>query len=131
MNKFYIRQIIGLFVVMGLVILFNNFIYEEKQSDNLFEPYRASLSGEYLCLPHKEDIGEIPLDCVFGIKTDAGEYYGVNFFLMSQMHDPIEIGQRISANGSVVPVERLSAAQWRLYPVEGIFSVTDSLRVIK
>ncbi|XKT74811.1 MAG: hypothetical protein ACJKTH_01865 [Patescibacteria group bacterium UBA2163] len=105
-------------------------MYQEKQNDS-FEPYRASLSGEYICLPYKDASETQTSECVFGIKTNTGEYYAINFFLMSQTHDPVDIGQRISANGSVVPVERLSAAHWQQYPIEGIFSVTDSLKIEK
>lgn len=136
-HQFYTRRAIGILVLLVLLglaavfYLFNNFIYQEKQSNGIVaEPYRASLSGEYVCLPDNELASRQTDECVFGLKTDTGEYYGIDFFLMSQTHDPVEVGQRISANGSVVPVERLNAAQWRRYPIEGIFSVTDSLTIL-
>jgi len=137
-HQFYGRRTIGflvLLVILGLVAAsysFNSYIYQEKQGDGVaIEPYRASLSGEYVCLPHK-DITESQIDeCIFGLKTDVGEYYGIDFFLMSQTHDPLSVGQKISANGVVQVAERLSSDEWQKYPIEGIFSVTDSLEVLE
>lgn len=102
-----------------------------QQHTGSAEPYRASLSGEYVCLPHRDVGQEHTLECAFGIKTDTGEYYGIDFYLMSQTHDPVEIGQRISANGVVQPAERLSSSHWQKYPIVGIFSVTDALQILE
>lgn len=102
-----------------------------QQGTDSVEPYRISLSGEYVCLPHKDTSGPQTLECMYGIKTDTGEYYGIDFYLMSQTHDPVEVGQRISANGVVQPVEQLSAHHWQNYPIVGIFSVTDGLEILE
>lgn len=130
------RRTIVLLVLVGVVGLiaafysFNNYIYQEKQgTGEIAEPYRATLSGEYVCLPHKGDGPVQTLECAFGIRTDVGEYYAINFHLMSQTHDPVKIGQRLSASGVVHPIERLSTDQWQKYDIEGIFSVTNSLEV--
>lgn len=137
-QKFYKGRAIGFVIILviagivGAFFMFNNYIYQQKQGDGLaVEPYRASLSGEYVCLPHKDSTGPQTTECAFGLKTDAGEYYGINFFLMSQTHDPILVGQKISANGVVTSVLRLSTDEWQKYPIQGIFSVTDSLVVVE
>jgi hypothetical protein len=114
-------------VLGGGFYLFNNYIYQEKQGENTYEPYRATLSGEYLCLPHVDTSGPQTLECAFGLKTDDGIYYALDFNLMSQTIPDLMMGQRISASGVVTPVERLSSDHWRQYPIVGIFSVTDSL----
>src|SRR5690606_2992200 len=109
----------------GFFIL-NSYIYREKQSAlNNYEPYRGTLTGEYLCLPRTDATEE---DCRYGIKTDAGEYYAVDFYLMSQqVASQVAIGERLTANGLITPIERLSTNTWDPYPIEGIFSVTDTL----
>lgn len=140
-RRFFTAKAIGFLVAVGLIggfFLFNNYIYQEKQGDGddvgsaTFEPYRANLAGEYVCLPDEADGAEsAESDCEQpGIKTESGEYYAVNFYLMSQTHTPLEVGQKFSANGAVTPAERLSNDEWRKYPVEGIFSVTDSLTLL-
>jgi hypothetical protein len=48
---------------------------------------------------------------------------------MSQMHGPLSVGERFTANGTVTPIERLSTDHWQKYNIEGIFSVTDSVVV--
>lgn len=124
-------------VVLGVVLLaliigffaLNSYIYTEKQADpnETMEPYRASLEGEYLCLPHVDTSSPQTDECAFGIKTDVGEYYAVDFMLMSQTAPQLVTGDRFRANGLITPIERLSTDHWRQYPVEGIFSVTDSV----
>ena len=126
---------LGIFFIASLFIaLFalNSFIYQQKQGDTVpVEPYRGTLSGEYICLPHKNTNGPQTLECALGIKTEAGEYYAVDFNLMSQDYPDVKMGSVITANGVITPIENLSTDTWEKYPIEGIFSVTDSLEIIK
>lgn len=136
-SQFYTRRAIGfliLLVIIGLVTAFysfNNYIDQEKNAgSNSYEPYRASLSGEYVCLPHKISNGPQTDECAFGIKTETGEYYAVDLSPMSQQHEALTVGEFISAKGLVTPIERLSTDQWQKYNVEGMFSITDSLVIV-
>lgn len=118
-------------VLVGGFFALNTYIYQEKQnaSNDSVEPYRATLSGEYVCLPHADQSGPQTTECAFGIKTDSGEYFAVDLSLMSETNPGIEVGERFSANGTVTPIEMISAYQWQKYDVAGIFSVTDSVVV--
>lgn len=135
-RKFFTGKAIGTTVLLagiGVVAAFyslNAYIYEQKQGDGkVTEPYRATLSGEYVCLPHTKSSVPQTMECAFGLKTDVGEYFAVDFALMSQETHELSVGQRLTANGLVTPVERLSSDHWKQYPIEGIFSVTDSVIV--
>jgi hypothetical protein len=115
-------------VLVGAFYAFNAYIYHEKQGGpQTYEPYRATLTGEYVCLPHKDTNGPQTLECALGIKTDVGEYYAVDFALMSQTSPTLQTGQRFTASGTITPIERLSSDHWQKYNVAGIFSVTDSV----
>ncbi len=134
-RKFFIGKTIGFIIVVFLVggfFLFNNYIYQEKQGDGTdTQPYRATLEGEYICLPYKtSDETTAEAECEPGLKTAVGEYYAVNFYLMSQEQKPLEEGQRFSASGTITPAETHSAEKWRQFEMEGIFSVTDSVEVL-
>lgn len=111
----------GLFAV-------NSYVYVQKQNGAAVERYRGTLSGEFLCLPHVDSSGPQTDECAFGMKTDAGEYYVVDFALMSQEAPQLAVGERFSANGMITPIELLSTKHWQKYPVVGIFSVTDSVQ---
>lgn len=136
-RRFFLGKAIGtviLFAVIGLVGSFfalNEYIYNQKQGDGVaVEPYRATLVGEYVCLPHIDSLSDPQIvECVHGLKTDVGEYFGLDFYLMSQNMQDLSLGQRFSANGLVTPVERISSDNWKSYPIEGIFSVTDSVSI--
>lgn len=128
MGKIFLIGLLGLGVLVGVFFVFNAYIYSEKQAENTYEPYRATLSGEYVCLPHKEQ-GEVQTtECAFGLKTDSGEYYAIDFGLMSQTPPEISLGVRFEASGVVTPIERLSSDHWRAYEAKGIFSVTNGFR---
>ncbi len=113
-------------VVLAGFYSFNAYIYSEKQEPNEIAAYRGTLSGEFVCLPRAAG-GTVSDECAFGIKTDAGEYYAVDFALMSQGAPELSVGERFSASGTITPIEMLSTNHWRDYPVSGIFSVTDSV----
>ncbi len=130
----YYMKKIGLFFLIAALILiggfyaFNSWIYKEKQGDGSeIQAYRASLSGEYVCLVAE---GEEPTEeCTPGLRTEVGEYYALNFALSSQIAPTVEVGDQMSAQGMVTPIEMLSTDHWQKYNVEGIFSVTDSVEV--
>lgn len=118
---------IAVVLVAGFYAL-NAYIYAEKQGNPAdIVSYRGTLSGEVVCLPHANTDGPQTMECAYGLKTDAGEYYALDLAAMSQEHPPLETGERIKANGLITPIELLSSDHWKIYAIEGIFSVTDSV----
>jgi len=107
------------------------YIYQEKQGDGSagVVPYRGELSGEYACVPQNGKIPGENEECLLGLKTNAGEYYLIDFNLMSQTPPEMKKGDQVSANGMITPIEMLSTDHWQSYELKGIFSVTDSLNV--
>lgn len=90
-------------------------------------PQQVTMTGTFLCLPHK-DPGEFETqECAFGIQTEDGKYYAVDFALSSNNGIEPDIGEEFSAQGIFVPIEQLSSDRWQNYPIEGIFSVTSRL----
>ncbi|MEK7583694.1 MAG: hypothetical protein AAB490_00480 [Patescibacteria group bacterium] len=123
--------IVAVVIVVALVWCFfalSNYIYQEKQGDSSgTEPYRATLTGTYVCLPYADTSVPQTDGCEFGFRTDDDGYYLIDFNRMSQAVPQLKVGDRITASGLVTPVEYLSTDHWRKYPIEGIFSATDSL----
>lgn len=92
-------------------------------------PYNATLSGEYVCLPHKNADGPQTMECMYGLKTTDGNYYGIDFYLMSKMHEQTKIGQIITARGVVQSADQLQSTTWQKYNITGVLSVTEILQV--
>lgn len=116
--------IIGILLVVGTVgfFAFNQYIYNQKQgSGEPVVPYEGTLSGTYVCLPHKDTTGPQTLECAFGLKTQTGEYYALDF----GQGDPTQFmgGQEVTLTGTITPIEMLSSDQWQKYDVVGILSV--------
>lgn len=130
MKKTLIVLAVVIIALVALFYAFNSYIYREKQgTGDVTEPYRATLTGTEVCLPHKDTSGPQTKECALGMKTDTGEYYALDFGLMSSTTPDIRNGERFTASGVITPVERLSSDQWQKYAIEGIFSVTDSVVV--
>jgi hypothetical protein len=128
MNNKVIYWVLGAVLLAG-ILLGLCFAFKHSVTSEATEPYRSSMAGEYVCLLHKDSGLTPPEECTFGIRTSSGDYYAIDLSLMSQEHRPLTLGEQISANGLVTPIERLSSDHWQRYEVKGIFSVTDSLTV--
>jgi hypothetical protein len=137
-RKFFIGRALVLYIVLGMSALFalfyllNGYIYREKQAVPGEEvvPYRATLSGEYLCLPYATSTDPATEECVGGLKTEVGEYYVIDFNLMSQVASTdLSLGDRITVTGVIAPLESLDVDSWQFHSVAGVFSVTDSLQI--
>ena len=119
----------AVFILVGGFYAVNAYIYAEKQGDPAdIRSYRGTLTGEVVCLPHKDTSGPQTRECAIGMMTDVGEHYALDFHMMSQEHPGVDSGDRFTANGLITPIEMLSSDHWQKYDVEGIFSVTDSVR---
>lgn len=113
-------------VLIAGFFAFNSYIYSEKQAETPIERYRGTLSGEFVCLPKEEGMPRTE-ECAFGIKTDTGELYAVDFMLMSQTAPELVVGEHFSANGMITPKEMFSSSAWQNSSLAGVFSVTDSV----
>lgn len=92
-------------------------------------PYNTTLSGTYTCLPHMDTSGSQTMECAFGLRTDNGDYYAVNFGASANAAEQFQSGAHIRAEGNVVIKEALSASQWQKYNMKGIFTITNMLEV--
>lgn len=134
-RQFFLGRAIGFLVVLVLAVVgfyvFNSYIYNEKQGEpqlnqqENFEPQRMTLSGKFVCLPHRDTSGPQTLECAHGLLANNGMYYALDFNLMSQTQPNFVAGQEITAGGVFTPIERLSTDHWSKYNMVGIFSVTD------
>ncbi len=119
----------GIFMLLVLAFFWlNSYIYQEKQAD---APNKESVSmeGEYLCLPTTDHMEQPTADCAAGIRNINGAYYALDLGLLSVPAPALVAGDMISASGVMTPIEDLSTDYWEKYPIQGIFSVTDSLEV--
>lgn len=93
-------------------------------------PVRTTLKGEYTCLPHRDTSGPQTMECALGLKMAEGVYYALDTSLLSAQVPPaIQTGDSLEANGLLTPVEMLRRDHWQKYNIEGIFSVTDGLKI--
>ncbi|MFM2381559.1 MAG: hypothetical protein RLZZ76_326 [Candidatus Parcubacteria bacterium] len=85
----------------------------------------VTLSGTYVCLPALS--GEATADCAFGIKTDAGEYYAVNFGAGAGSMADFRDGARITAKGIIILSKDLNPNSWTKFTSLGLFTVLEKI----
>lgn len=75
-----------------------------------------SVSGEMVCLPHKNSGDVQTLECAYGLRTDDNRHYGLQY---EPFPNDIQIGQRVSVQGV------LTTANDSKYDIVGTIKVTE------
>ncbi len=94
-----------------------------------FPQSKVALSGETVCLPHKNTEGPQTLECAFGLKTNAGTYYALDLNALPDLAGDFQVNERVTVTGVITPVEALSSDRWQIYPIVGIFSVATIQKI--
>lgn len=125
------KNIFFLIIVLVLVITLISFFRNSKNDNQDLDPNprNMTISGLYVCLPHKDTTGPQTEECAFGIKTDSGDYYAVNFGQSGYAMNDFINGSYIKADGFFVIKEALSTNHWDKYNMKGIFTITKMISV--
>lgn len=129
MHKTYIAAVCGV-IAAGLAgyFLYGQFGPAARSTAALdAAPKNVTLAGTYRCLPHKDANAPATEECTFGMQTDEGRYYAVNFGASAAAMEQFQSGAHIKAEGFVVLREALSSDHWAKYDMEGIFTITKML----
>jgi hypothetical protein len=116
-------------ITVGYFLMPSFFINKEQNLGAVVDPTpkNATITGIYGCLPHLDTSGPQTMECAFGIKTDQGEYYAVNFGQSGEAMEQFKSGAHVTLEGFVVVKEALNTNQWQKYNMKGIFTVTKVL----
>lgn len=132
MNSKTLITIVAFVIITGLVIFAVRNSQSRSQEPEVILPpsqTEVAVTGEYLCLPHKDTSGPQTMECAFGLKTDANVYYALDFSRASFPVDAFMMGDRLAVTGTVTPVEALSSNHWQQYPIVGILTVMSAEKV--
>lgn len=124
-NTYIIPGIIIALLVIGGIVYTMDSSKTPKQAvipDAL--PKNVRLSGTYICLPHQRSAEVHTQECAFGLLTDDGKYYAVNFGQSADQAALFNSGAHVVADGFIVSKEALNSDHWKDYTMEGIFTTT-------
>lgn len=127
MTKNTLIPIVILSAILAIFLLVQGFMLGAPVADSDSTPQDVTLSGTYGCLPHVDTSGPQTDECAFGIQTDTGDWYAVNFGASADAMNQFQSGAHVTAEGFVVLKEALSTNQWAKYNMKGIFTVTKIL----
>jgi hypothetical protein len=130
-QKSVLFALIAILVVIASYLVLTQNTADSALGGNALDatPKDMTLSGTYTCLPHMDTSGPQTMECAFGLKTDDGDYYAVNFGESADAATQFQSGAHIRAEGNVVIKEALSSDHWQKYNMTGIFTVTKILEV--
>lgn len=111
-----------LVLAVVLIALAKAFLVDAPFTDPT--PQHVTLSGSYVCLPHLDTTGPQTEECAFGLKTDDGVHYAVNFGAGAGSMQQFQSGAHVTAEGFVVTKEALSDSIWDKYDMKGLFTIT-------
>jgi hypothetical protein len=85
----------------------------------------TTLSGTFVCLPHKNP-GEVQtMECAYGMKADNGNNYALDFSSSSTSAFDLPMGKKYTVTGLLTPVEALDNDHWKIYDIKGIMKVSS------
>ncbi len=114
-------------IILAIAVSIGVLVYNASASPAVDPtPIPTTISGVFECVPHKGD-GPSTTECAFGIKTDDGTHYAVNFGQSGEAMQLFQAGARIKADGFLVIREALSTDHWDAYDMKGIFTVNEIL----
>ena len=117
----------GLFIALGLVYITLNYLSRGENAPQDIVSERKTLTGEYVCLPHRDTSGPQTMECAFGLKTAPDTYYALDTYVYSgDVFMNLSMGTRVTVEGLVTPVEMLSSDHWQKYNIKGIMSVASA-----
>ncbi len=107
-------------------LLNDNNAVEEKTKVLNTAPELVALSGTYVCLPPLQENTKTA-DCAFGIYSDEGEYYAVNFGASAGSMADFRDGAHITAKGTIILRESLKPDSWTGFNMKGLFTVMEKM----
>lgn len=123
-NRF---KVLGLFyMIIGLLIIVSapqTAVKEPPVNEVMVPAGTATLTGEVICLPHKDTSGPHTLECAFGLRTTDGLNFALDY---GADYEKIpQTGETVTVTGHVTPVQALSTLHWQKYDIVGIISVQE------
>ncbi|HYG83289.1 MAG TPA: hypothetical protein VD907_00225 [Verrucomicrobiae bacterium] len=106
--------IAGIAAVLFISGAFNRPFFEEDRTTPPGE--RVVLSGEVVCLPHKDTSGMQTMECAFGLKTAQNKYYALRD--QSSVGNLREVGQKVKVQGTLT-----APAANEIYNIVGVVQV--------
>lgn len=89
-----------------------------------------TVSGTYVCLPHKDTKNPQTMECAYGLLTAEGTYYALDLQKLIPHIPTVSMGEKVTVTGLFVRLEALSTDFWQKYPIEGIISVSSVSKII-
>lgn len=127
-NKYFLGIVSGILMLAGLGILYSRIWLQPHNSSTIVleTPHQVSLTGLYICLPHKDTSGPQTMECALGMKADDGTFYALDTSnVPTNVSTLIATNVQIKVEGMLIPIEQISTNQWDKYGIKGIIQVTS------
>jgi hypothetical protein len=77
---------------------------DKRSFTNTVQPQSMEVTGEFVCLPHRDTGGEQTLECALGLKADDGTHYGLQDTDSQYSNvSGVGTGKRVKVTGKFTP----------------------------
>lgn len=84
-----------------------------------------TVNGVFTCLPHRDTSGPQTMECAFGLRSEDGSHYALDWGDSATSAFDLPMDRKFSVTGLFVPIEALSTDYWQRYAVRGIIKVAS------
>lgn len=128
-KKFLLVFVMGIFLVGAGCGQTKKPSPDTKPVEEIETSRDVTLQGTWVCLPHQVAGSEVAkMECAYGFKTDEGKHYALDLSAITLPADfigSLQVGDRVTVSGLLVPIEQISNNIWQKYDVRGIIKVTS------
>lgn len=88
----------------------------------------VTITGNFSCLPLTD--GSIPsgADCILGVKSKDGLYYGLDVSRIQDANSDLTAEDTIAVTGTIKPESEITGTEWEVFGLTGVIQVNTILR---
>lgn len=137
--------LLAMILGLGIILSQQGGLLQPGSPTPTITPGDITVEGTIVCLPHKNTDGPQTLECAFGLRSDAGDYYGLRNLNQDQLIDgTLSVSTRVRVSGKVAApdesetygvvgnidvesIEVISSSANRLESIEKYLTITSAI----
>lgn len=128
-NQGFLRRNAVWLVVLIAAIIFGFLLFKgwdkvvKEEIDSM-----STITGNFSCLPLKEEAEPSNDECTLGVRSRDGSYYALDISRIQDANRDLKAEDTIAVTGFVLPQSAVASSEWAAYNVDGIIKVNTLLR---
>jgi hypothetical protein len=128
-NQGFLKRNVVWLVVLFAVVIFGLLLFNgwdkivNETVDNM-----TTITGNFSCLPFKDESRSSETNCTLGVKARDGSYYALDISRIQDANTDLKAEDTIAVTGVLLPATEVPGTEWEDFNVQGIVKVNTLLR---